>query len=157
VARLLDRESIVGVKDSSGDFAYFKQLVELSRQRPDWSVLVGPEHLLVDALRCGGHGGVNAGAHICPGLFVELYEAATRGENARVAELQQRLLRLGEIYKVGRHASAVIKGIKCSLSLMGICDDFMAEPMARFRPPERDRVRAILDSLSWLAAPLVPK
>lgn len=150
VARLLDQEKIIGFKDSSGDFGYFQKLVELARQRPDWSVFVGPEHLLVDALRCGAHGGVNAGAHVCPTLFVELYEAATRGETDRVNELQQRLLRLGEIYKVGRHASAVIKGIKCSLSLMGLCDDFMAEPMARFRSPERERVRNILNSLEWL-------
>jgi 4-hydroxy-tetrahydrodipicolinate synthase len=150
VARLADLERIVGVKDSSGDFAYFQKLVELARRRPDWAVFMGPEHLLVDALRCGAQGGVNAGAHVCPRLFVELYEATVHGESARVSELQQRLLRLGEIYKVGRHASAVIKGVKCSLSLMGICDDFMAEPMARFRPPERERVRSILDSLEWL-------
>jgi 4-hydroxy-tetrahydrodipicolinate synthase len=157
VARLLDQENIIGVKDSSGDFEYFKKLTELARARPDWSVLIGPEHLLLDALRCGGHGGVNAGAHVCPHLFVELYEATTRGETARVAELQQRVTQLGQIYKVGKHASAVIKGIKCSLSLMGICDDFMAEPMARFRAPERERVRAILDSLKWLATPAATK
>jgi len=157
VARLLDQEKIAGVKDSSGDFGYFEKLLVLARQRPDWSVLIGPEHLLADALRCGGHGGVNAGAHVCPQLFVELYEAETRGDSARVTELQQRVLQLGQIYKVGRHASAVIKGIKCALSLLGVCDDFMAEPMARFRQPERERVQAILDSLEWLAAPATRK
>ena len=157
VARLLDLERIIGFKDSSGDFAYFQKLIELARQRPDWAVFIGPEHLLVDALRCGAQGGVNAGAHVCPRLFVELYEATVRGDTARVAELQQRLLRLGEIYRVGRHASAVIKGVKCSLSLMGICDDFMAEPMARFHPPERERVRSILASLEWLGAPSISK
>ena len=157
LSRLLEAKGILGVKDSSGDFAYFKKLVELSRQRADWSVLVGPEHLLVDALRCGGHGGVNGGAHICPRLFVELFEATTRGDNSRVTELQQRVTQLGRIYTVGQHASAVIKGIKCSLSLMGICSDFMAEPMASFRAPERERVRAILDSLDWLDLPATAK
>ncbi len=157
VARLLDQEKIIGVKDSSGDFGYFEKLVELARQRPDWSVLVGPEHLLANALGCGGHGGVNAGAHICPQLFVGVYEAALRGDDTRVTELQERVIQLGQIYKVGRHASAVIKGIKCSLSLLGVCDDFMAEPMVRFRQPERERVRAILDSLEWLAPPATAK
>ena len=33
-----------------------------------------------------------------------------------------------------------IKATKCSLSLLGICDDFMAEPFHRFRAPERERV-----------------
>ncbi|MCL4785897.1 MAG: dihydrodipicolinate synthase family protein [Verrucomicrobia bacterium] len=157
IARLRDEEKIIGVKDSGGDFDYLQKLVKLSRARTDWSVLVGPEHLLADAIRCGGHGGVNGGAHLCPSLFVQLYEAAVRGDAARVGELQQRVVQLGQIYKVGRHASAVIKGIKCSLALMGICDDFVAEPLARFLPPERQRVRAILDSLEWLTPPSVAR
>jgi 4-hydroxy-tetrahydrodipicolinate synthase len=108
---------------------------------------MGPEHLLTEAIQRGGHGGVNGGALIDPRLLVELYEAATRADSARVSELQQRLLRLGKIYEVGRHTSSVIKGMKCALSLLGICDDFMAEPLSRFHEPEREQVRAILDSL----------
>lgn len=32
-----------------------------------------------------------------------------------------------------RHESACLKGIKCTLSLMGICRDHMAEPFNAFR------------------------
>ena len=153
VQQLLDMEKIVGVKDSSGDMAYFAKIVELARQRPDWSVLIGPEHLLVDALARGGHGGVSGGANVLPRLFVELYEAARRADAERVNTLQRRLLQLDQIYRVGQHASSVIKGIKCSLSLLGVCDDFMAEPLTRFRKPERERVRAVLESMELLAPP----
>jgi 4-hydroxy-tetrahydrodipicolinate synthase len=41
------------------------------------------------------------------------------------------------LYRVGKHPSAVIKGLKCALSCLGICDDFMAEPFHRFRNTER--------------------
>jgi 4-hydroxy-tetrahydrodipicolinate synthase len=141
-------KGIAGVKDSSGDLEYFRQLTDLARaERPDWEVFMGPEHLLVDAIRRGAHGGVNGGGQIDPQMLVGLYEAARDNDTARVEILQARLIALGEIYKIGHHASAVIKGIKCALSLMGICDDAMAEPMTRFLPPERARVKAILDKL----------
>ena len=147
IRRLLDNPRICGVKDSSGDLAYFDQLLALARERPDWTVLIGPEHLLADAVRRGGQGGVNGGANLHPRLFVELYDAASRRDTTRVAELQDQVLRLGRIYQVGRHASAIIKGLKCALSLLGLCDDFMAEPFQRFREPERGQVRQLLDEL----------
>ena len=104
----------------------------------------------MEALRRGGHGGVNGGALIEPRLLVDIYEATLRGDDARRTLLEERLLKLGAIYRVGRHASAVIKGMKCALSLLGICDDRMAEPLASFNPPERERVRAVLAELGLL-------
>jgi len=35
-----------------------------------------------------------------------------------------------------------------ALALLGVCDDFMAEPFRRFREPERERVRQLLDELN---------
>lgn len=143
-------EKIIGLKDSSGDLVYYDKLIALKQERPDWSVLVGPEHLLAETVRRGGDGGVNGGANFYPRLFVDLYQAVRAGDAKRAEELQQRLVQLGQIYSVGRHASAVVKGMKCACSLLGLCDDRMAEPFERFREPERERVRAILESLNLL-------
>lgn len=148
--RLLHLERIVGVKDSSGDLNYFDHLLELKRERPDWSILVGPEGLLAETMGRGGDGGVTGGANVHPRLLVNLFDALTRQETARVDELQQRLRQLSAIYRVGRHASAVVKGMKCACSLLGICDDFMAEPFHRFREPEREKVRAVLQEVGLL-------
>jgi 2-dehydro-3-deoxy-D-pentonate aldolase len=150
--KLTQLEKIVGLKDSSGDLGYFEKLVALKRERPDWSVFIGPEHLLVDSMQRGGDGGVNGGANFYPQLFVELYQAVKTGDAARTEQLQQRLLKLGQIYSIGRHASAVVKGMKCACSLLGICEDHMAEPFEHFREPEREKVRQILQSLDlWPA------
>jgi len=145
-------KQIIGVKDSSGDLAYFDRLLALKRQRPDWSMLVGPEHLLAETVQRGGDGGVNGGANYHPRLFVELFAALKRNDRARVAELQQEVLQLGEIYTIGRHTSAVIKGMKCACSLLGLCSDRMAEPFERFHEAERARVQAVLASLGLLPA-----
>jgi 4-hydroxy-tetrahydrodipicolinate synthase len=152
VRRLARHERIVGFKDSSGDIEHFGEIVEAARDRPDWRLFMGPEHLLVEAIRRGGHGGVNGGALIEPRLLVDLHEAARRGDGPRTAALEERLRKLGGIYRIGRHASAVIKGMKCALSLLGICGDRMAEPLARFNPPERERVRAVLADLGLIEA-----
>ena len=40
------------------------------------------------------------------------------------------------IYHVGLYQSSFLKGLKCALSCVGICSDFMAEPFHRFRQAE---------------------
>ncbi len=145
--KLTQLETIVGVKDSSGDLEYFARLTILRQLRPDWSIMMGPEHLLSEAIRLGGQGGVAGGANVFPQLFVACYEAAVAGNDHLVAELSRVIDSFQRIYTVGKYASRYIKATKCALSLLGVCDDFMAEPFHRFRAPERERVRAILDEL----------
>lgn len=143
--RAAELEKIIGMKDSSGSLSYFRKVLTLKKERPDWSFFIGPEHLLLGALKAGGDGGVNGIANYHPRLATGLYKAAHEGNWNEAKMLHRQLLRLGKIYRVGRHASSVIKGMKCALSLMGICSDFMAEPFTRFRPPERKRVAAVLE------------
>lgn len=144
---LAEHEQIVGVKDSSGDIKYFEQLLTLKQDRPDWSILIGPEHLTATAVKMGGDGGVNGGANLYPKLFTELFHAADKGDEKQVALLQQRVEKVQQIYDVGKYASRHIKATKCALSLKGICNDQMAEPFNHFLPPEREQVKAIIDRL----------
>ena len=142
--QLSDMEQIIGVKDSSGDLAYFEKLVALREQRPDWMFFMGPEHLLVDAVRLGGDGGVNGGANVFPTLFVETHDAVRRGDENAVTAGRKQIDAWQRVYDIGKYASRHIKATKCALSLLGICDDFMAEPFHRFKAPERARVATIL-------------
>jgi 4-hydroxy-tetrahydrodipicolinate synthase len=145
--KLTSIRQIVGIKDSSGDLDYFGRLQSLRRERPDWSIMIGPEALLPDAMRLGGDGGVAGGANIFPSLFVACYHAAVAADMARIAELSHLIVELQRIYDVGKYASRHIKATKCAASLLGLCDDFMAEPFHRFHPPERKRVSEIIEAL----------
>ncbi len=144
IEALLDVPNIRGVKDSGGDLEYFRRVVQLKRQRPDWSVMIGPEHLLVQSLAAGGDGGVHGGANIFPRLLVEPYESAQNQDPARTEALKRSVERLQEIYAVGKYDSRFVKATKCALSVLGVCSDRMAEPLNRFLTPERERVSAIL-------------
>jgi 4-hydroxy-tetrahydrodipicolinate synthase len=148
VRRAMQIPRIVGLKDSSANMIYFHQLLGLLPERPDWSLLIGPEELLAESVLLGGHGGVCGGANLQPRLYVDLYGAAAAGHLDRVRALHARVMRISStLYRVGRHSSAFLKAIKCALHEIGICDDFIAEPFHRFREEERTRVRAILAEL----------
>jgi dihydrodipicolinate synthase/N-acetylneuraminate lyase len=153
---LMDDPKIHGIKDSSGNMTYFHRLCALAREREDWSLLMGPEELLLDAVLAGGHGGVNGGANVFPELYVALHRAAAGGDMNRARELHAMVMEVStKLYQVGRHSSAIIKGIKCALSLEGVCDDFMAEPFHRFRDEERGCVERVLPGLKERVAALV--
>jgi len=144
-------EKVIGIKDSSCDMIYFHKMLAVAKQRPDWAVFVGPEELTAEAVLLGAHGGVNGGANLHPRLYVDLYQAAAAQDLQRVRQLHAQVMDLaGRIYTVGKHKSAIIKGLKCALSLLNVCDDCMAEPFRRFNEPERDKVRAHLIELGLL-------
>jgi dihydrodipicolinate synthase/N-acetylneuraminate lyase len=147
--RAMDMPRVIGLKDSSKSMSYFHDAVSLLKHRPDWSLLIGPEELLADALLAGGHGGIPGGANLFPKLYVQLCEATRNGDVPRSRQLHAQVMDISNsLYHIGHHASSVIKGIKCALSCMGVCDDFMAEPFHRFRAEERARVQCQLAELT---------
>jgi len=148
VQALAENPNIAGLKDSSANIVYFNAVCHSLRERNDFSVLMGPEEALGEVVLMGGHGGVCGGANLFPRLYVDVYNAAAAGDVATVRKLQDRVMTIsGALYGVGRHVSSFLKGVKCSLDLMGICDDFMAEPFSRFREEERFIIRSRLLSL----------
>jgi dihydrodipicolinate synthase/N-acetylneuraminate lyase len=148
VRRAMDEPRIIGLKDSSGDMTYFRGAADLVARRPDWSLLIGPEERLMEAMLAGGHGGVTGGANLFPALYVSLFAACRSGDVPRAQALHAQVMRVSHsLYRIGQHPSAFIKGIKCALSCLGVCDDFMAEPFHRFRANERALVQERLASL----------
>ena len=148
VRRAMDEPRIIGLKDSSGDLNYFKSAAEMILQRPDWSLLIGPEEKLFDSLQLGGNGGVSGGANLFPKLYVKLVEAHRAGNLARAQELQRQIQRVSDsFYRIGKYSSSIIKGIKCAASCLGLCNDFMAEPFHRFRATEADLVKTRLKEI----------
>jgi len=148
VRRLMDVPGVVGLKDSSGDMLYFHRIRELLAERPDFSLLLGPEELLAEAVLLGAHGGVSGGANLCPQLYVDLYQAAAGGRVDRAAELHAKVMRIsGLLYTVDPHGSGVIKGLKCALSCLGICSDLPAEPLQPFADAQRKLISERLEEL----------
>ena len=147
VAVLADHPNIVGLKDSSANMTYFETLIYLLGEREDFSLYVGPEELTGECVLMGADGGVNGGANMFPELYVEMYNAAAAGDLKKVRELQRRIMQISTtIYTVGKYSSSYLKGVKCALSLLGICDGYLSYPYRQFREEERAKIRqALLD------------
>ena len=128
--------------------AYFRELLSGLEDHPEFSILIGPEELLAEAILSGGHGGVCGGANLVPELYVDLYNAACSKDLPTVDSLHKKVMQISStVYRVGRYESSFLKGLKCALSCLGICSDFLAEPFHRFRCAERDVIRQHLEKL----------
>ncbi len=139
---------IVGIKDSSGNMIYFRRLQSLLKENAEFSLLIGQEELLAEAVLLGGHGCVCGGANLIPELYVDLYNAAFSKDLPKVESLHKKVMHLSTtIYNVGRYESSFLKGIKCALSCIGICSDFLAEPFHRFRRAEHEVIQRYVKEL----------
>lgn len=149
VVKALEIPGIVGMKDSSGDMLYFHKIRQLLGKKADEvSLFIGSEGLLAEAVLFGADGGVTGGANVFPSLYVQLYEAARRQDFKKAIDLHGKVMRVGQLlYGVGRYSSSSIKGIKCALSYLNVCNDSMAEPFAKFNAPERALIAKAVDQL----------
>ena len=144
---LAKHSQIVGIKDSSGDIDYFAKICQLKELRPDWSIFVGPEHLLAQAVGLGGDGGVNGGANVDPELFVSACWAALNQDMDLCQEYMKRIDAFQAIYKVGAPGFRFVTATKCALAHKGICGDFVAPPLLPFSEEEKRELGVILESL----------
>lgn len=78
--------NVVGIKDSSQDWANARRLLD---EVPDFAVLLGDDRLLSRALEAGGAGGITLVANAFPGLLRNVYDRQAAGEST--AQAQQRL------------------------------------------------------------------
>jgi 4-hydroxy-tetrahydrodipicolinate synthase len=128
----------IGIKDSSGDLSALYAMIEEFKDIPDFSVISGTELFIPETITFAGHGAIAGGANIFPELFVSLYEATKANDIIRISRLRDIVIQIEKkIYNVGTSSSKYIKSIKCALSVMDICNDYVALPFRKFGTEER--------------------
>lgn len=149
IQRIAENKNVIGFKDSSANIPYFQSVMYTMKDRPDFSLLMGPEEVTGECVLLGANGGINGGANMFPELYVAMYNAAKDGNVKEVWRLQQIIMQIStSIYCIGKHGSSYLKGLKCACSLLGIInDDFVAPPFHKFLEPERRKVQEALDKL----------
>ncbi len=120
IRQLADHPRIIGFKDSGGDLNAFRERLAVVKHRSDWSFMVGPEHLLAEAVSLGATGGINGGAVVCPQLYVRMHQAAASGDLAEVRRLDNFVQVLGRLYGSPRSVSSVIRGLKAGANRLGL-------------------------------------
>lgn len=154
IAKLAAHPNIVAMKDSSSIIALFNKFkVALRPFAEKFSLFMGPDEAMGEAVATGADGGVCTGANLWPRTFKSMYEAAVRGDIAEVRRLQEITTTSSSLlYGLGSGQSGFLKGVKAALSEMGLVENVLSVPFTPFGGSELRRVRAAVAKLRRMGA-----
>jgi 4-hydroxy-tetrahydrodipicolinate synthase len=142
VQRLLDIDTIIGIKDSSGDSAGFAELMDLKKLRPDFRILQGAETKAAEALLAGADGLVSGLANLAPEVFARMVRANAEGDLATVAACQEKVLALWELHTHGFW----LECLKYAASLQGFGNGSLSCPTDCLPGSAREAIEHLLQT-----------
>jgi len=141
----------IGIKDSSGDMFYQTSLIEEFKSSQEFAIITGTELFIPETILQGGHGAIAGGANMFPKFFVEFYEASLARDFEKIARLREiNMVLYNTIYNVSKNSSKYIRGIKCVLKTMGICNDYAALPISRYEGEDRQKIEQYVNDLKGI-------
>ena len=149
IAKLAAHPNIIAMKDSSSIIALFNKFrVALEPYAEKFSLFMGPDEAMGEAVLLGADGGVCTGANLWPAQFKAMYQAAKAGDVEKVRRLQ-RFTTMSSylLYGLGQGQIGFLKGVKCALAEMGLIQNVLAAPFTPFEGADRRKVRAALKTL----------
>lgn len=138
VIELSRHENIVGMKDSSANFAKMGEVIRFAP--PHFATLVGTGAALFAALSIGARGSVPALGNIAPRECVAIYDLFQQGKLEEARNLQLRMIRPNAAVT----AKWGVPGLKAAMDELGY---FGGKPRAPFQPlgeSDRNKLREIL-------------
>jgi 4-hydroxy-tetrahydrodipicolinate synthase len=117
VCELARRGWVRHCKESSGDLEFLRRLIEQGREL-GLRVLMGDERNSAAGLRVGAVGLVNLCSNLRPEIYLQLYDAALRGDEATMNRMQQQINQMLEA--VVLNGPCFVAGPKYMLSRLGI-------------------------------------
>jgi 4-hydroxy-tetrahydrodipicolinate synthase len=111
VVRLAKVPNIVGIKDSSGNFANIENYINATKDE-DFSVFAGTDSLILQTLQAGGKGAVAATANMVPDIVVAIYNNWLEGNLEAAEENQEKLQPLRDAFKYGTLPSVLKKAVE---------------------------------------------
>ena len=136
--RLAEIPNILAIKDSSGDLQNTNEMVRAVPER--FSVLMGRDTLIFQAMLWGARGSVPATANIAPRLVVDIYDAVVRGDLAAAKAAQAKLNPIRIALTIGTAPG----GVKAALDLLGESIGPNRSPVAPLTGAGREKMRAAL-------------
>ena len=149
VAKLAAHPNIAAMKDSSSVIALFnKYRVALEPFADRFSLFMGPDEAMGEAVLLGADGGVCTGANLWPRKFKEMYLAAKDGNVEKVRALQKFTTTSSYLlYGLGQGQIGFLKGVKAALAEMGLIKNVLASPFEPFSGKELAKVHVALRQL----------
>lgn len=138
VLALSRHPNIVGLKDSSGNFA---ELISLLLEKPDdFCVFQGYTEMSLPSLIMGCCGLISGLSNVVPERFVRLFSLVEEGKFSEAKALQRDINRLNRV--LVRYG--FLPAVKYALSLRQLCPPRATGPFGEVSPEGREEIAAIL-------------
>lgn len=138
VARLMEFDNIIGIKEGTGSLQQISDLVQLCGER--LVILSGDDFTALPTMAVGGKGVISVTANIAPADMAQMIEAAARGDYGRARKLHDQLYPLHQVMFVETNPIPV----KAALALMGKCADEVRLPLWHMSDENLKKLKAAL-------------
>jgi len=131
VMELSKHERIVGIKDSERNIDRLNKLIELIKNREDFSHLVGWAAKSVTGLMTGSDGIVPSTGNLTPGMFRLLYDSAKNGDKKTAVKMQRQTDEIAKVYQKDQTLSESIAALKVLMNLENLCEINVLPPLVK--------------------------
>lgn len=146
VQRLAKIDNIVGIKDSTGDMTNTAEYIRLTKDNPNFSVIVGRDTLIYAGLAYGATGAISSCSNVAPEIAVDIYESFIKGDHQKALEAQYRLAPLRIATNMGSFPAVIKEG----LNLIGIPVGQCVAPIQPLKPNEKEALIKVLQDLELI-------
>lgn len=146
VVRLSHIETIVGIKEASGDIS---QIGELAAKVPeDFKILSGDDANTLPIIALGGMGVISVVSNQVPRMMVTFTHLCLKGDFEQARTLQKKLYRLMKVNFIETNPIPV----KAGLAMMGLMEESYRLPLVPMQKTNRERLCDVLVELGVVKA-----
>lgn len=142
VAELAKIETVVGIKEASGDLSQVSKIIELTRDE-EFIVLSGDDNLTLPIMSLGGSGVISVVANVAPKKMIALTDAMLRGDLEKAREAHFQIAPLIRAMFLETNPIPV----KTACRMMGLAAGPMRLPLASMSEENELVLRETLDAL----------
>lgn len=148
VARLAKIKNIVAAKDSTGDMTNAEEYIRLTRDNPEFRVLMGRDTLIYAALCYGAAGAITSCANVAPRVAVDIYENHMAGNAEAALEAQFRL----SVLRIATNMGTFPVVLKEALEMIGFPVGKCVAPIQPLNQDQRTKLQDILNQMGLMNA-----
>jgi len=145
-AKLADIENIIAIKDSTGDMTNTCEYIRLTKDKPDFHVLVGRDTLIYGGLCYGASGAISSCSNVAPKLTVSIYEKFIQGDLKGALDAQFKLNPLRIACSMGTFPAVIKQGLVFEGINVGKCLD----PIGELTEQEKGKLKDILKEMDLI-------
>ncbi len=145
VARLAKLENIVGIKESSGDLAQIRRVIELTRGE-DFTVISGDDALTLAIMELGGKGIISVASNLVPDRVAKLVNSFRDGDVETARKVNEELSPLFRALFVETSPAPA----KQAMNWMGMAAGPCRLPLVELEPESQAKLRKVMFEMGLL-------